>query len=302
LGLAYGTAIPRPLPTADAVETLLRHARHRPFEFVDTARAYGRSEARIGAHLQRGRGFAPCEVGTKIGPLPEVYPNSPADHARILAEESLAASRQALGLEWLERVLLHRGSHLSDAGGAVWHMLVEEKERGRIGQIGVSVQSLEEVEHALSLPTVDIIQLPCNILDWRFDSTWFSSRLYQCEHQPDIEVRSVFLQGVLTTGDPAVFPETNTPYERADIAYWLRDRAATYCDGAMDELCLRYALSLDWVTSVVLGIDDVAQINRIDDIAAKGPLPDAIRDALRADRPSVPGDVLDPAKWRPKRL
>jgi spore coat polysaccharide biosynthesis protein SpsF len=298
LGLAYGTAIRRDLPSAEHAETMLRRARKLGFAAVDTAAAYGESETRIGRHLVTGRGFTAAQVGTKIAPLDELAPSTAPATARRLAAASLDRSRRALGVERLQRVLLHRASQLELAGGAVWRSLLVERAAGRIVELGVSVQSWREARTVLGRTDVDVVQLPCNILDWRFDSAAMR-RLVSTRRTPvAIEVRSVFLQGVLVTRDHRRWPEIPRPYARADTVAWLRGAAERFADGALDALCLRYVASLPWADAIVVGADDVGQLDRLAAIATLGPFAPEVVEALRRSRPHLPAELLNPALWR----
>ena len=52
--------------------------------------------------------------------------------------------------------------------GAVWERLLERLEDGTVLSLGVSVQSPEEASAALACPDVRHLQLPFNLLDWRW--------------------------------------------------------------------------------------------------------------------------------------
>lgn len=298
LGLAYGTAIRRALPDAAHVETMLCHARSKGFSALDAARAYGESEARIGAHLKSAKGFSADQVGTKIAPLSELTPDSPPELGRELAVRSLTESQAALGLRQLERVLIHRASHLQDAEGAVWRYLLEMRAEGQIRKIGVSVQNWDEFLRVISRPDVDVIQLPCNILDWRFDTPEVPELVAARSTPVVIDVRSVHLQGLLPAGDVHLFPTLSVPYDARAIAGWLHSAAAKYAGGRLDELCQRYMASLGWVSALVMGADTPEQIDRISDIATLGPFPPEVVSEIRAERPRAPRELLNPALWQ----
>lgn len=294
-GLAYGTAIRRELPQEDTVQDLLQQSAEVGFAGVDTARAYGSSEERIGRHLAGGSGFAPSQVSTKLSPLTQISHATSASEAAAAARESLTQSRQALGVDRLERVLLHRAGHIDLCGGAIWEVLKREQDAGRIGTLGVSVQSPVELERCLGENRVQTVQLACNILDHRFDNEQMEEKLVAASK--DIEVRSVFLQGVLTAGDDRVFPVIGAPYDSTELCSWLRGAADRLSAGALDALCATYVASLPWVSAMVFGVDDETQLKRLAKLRQMPLLPQATRFGLRASRPVVPQDLLDPAKW-----
>lgn len=295
-GLAYGTAIPRALPAEADVLAMLDRSGRLGFAGVDTARAYGSSEERIGRHLALGSGFAPGQVMTKLSPLPNVVNDATPSAAGEAARASLDESRRALGIDRLERVLLHRAAHLDIANGAIWHALLREQDAGRIGTVGVSVQTPAELERCLADDRVQAVQLPCNVLDRRFDNPETEARLLAARvHR---EVRSVFLQGVLTADNAAAFPETGAPYDSEGVAAWLRRGADVFAGGALDAFCASYVAGLAWVDGMVFGVDNMQQIERLAVLRAAPPMDRETRQRVRAARPDVPDALLDPSKWK----
>src|SRR3954470_9628362 len=116
LGGAYGIANRTGVPGADAVERILATARELGVTHLDTARAYGESEQRIGAVDHR------LAVITKIAPGGDV-------------RASIDASRAALRATGPWTILLHRA-----ADAARWPELRNCLEAGEADRIGVSVQ------------------------------------------------------------------------------------------------------------------------------------------------------------------
>ena len=94
---------------------------------------------------------------------------------------------------------------MTQFGGAIWQRLLGHVQAGTIRRLGVSVQSPVEVAEALTHPEVEHIQLPFNLLDWRWREAGIIAAL---EARPDVVVhaRSVFLQGLLASGDASVWP------------------------------------------------------------------------------------------------
>ena len=112
----------------------------------------------------------------------------------------------ALRRDKLDCLLLHRASHMWAFDGAIWERLIERLEDGSILSLGVSVQSPMEALAALACPDVVHLQLPFNLLDWR----WLASGFQMClAARPNVTVhaRSAFLQGILAVHDPDVWPK-----------------------------------------------------------------------------------------------
>ncbi len=62
-------------------------------------------------------------------------------------------------------------------GGAIWERLIERLEDGSVLSLGVSVQSPVEALAALACPDVVHLQLPFNLLDWRWLAEGFQTCL-----------------------------------------------------------------------------------------------------------------------------
>lgn len=290
LGLAYGKAISRPLPRTATVDAILDQAWRRGICMLDTAAAYGEAETRIGAYCGR-RPDHRFRISTKTKPVTGT--NEEAVVAAV--QEGLANSFRLIGASGIDQLLLHRWSHHSIAEGRLWRELRALRDKQLIGRLGVSALNAEEAALAATGSGVEIIQTASNILDWRYETRDIADRLRTAGVR--IELRSVFLQGVLALPGEVRFPKTLEPYEEAAIKSFLIAAAAEYTGGDIVALCLRYVLSLDWVDAVVIGVDTVEQLDRLADIHKAGPLPRGAVARILEERPTVPAGLLDPAQW-----
>src|SRR5690606_26744038 len=136
----------------------------------DTARVYGESETVIGQVLAAGWD-ARCRVVTKLDALTDWAPTDCAKGVRAAALASLLRSCLGLHLPRLDPVLLHRAEHCTAWDGTITDLLRDWQADGRIGTIGISVQSPAELQQAIDEPTIGHIQMPFNILDHRWDAT-----------------------------------------------------------------------------------------------------------------------------------
>ena len=279
LGGAYGIANTVGMPDDDATARLLRTAAGLGVTHVDTARAYGDSEHRIGACR-----VPSLRVITKVAPLGDA---AGAEAVRQSVTRSLAE----LGVDRVT-LLLHRAA---DATGAVWETLRGYADEHVADRIGVSVQSPDELRTVLGLPDLGYVQLPCNLLDRR----WLAPDLTESlAARPDLVVtaRSVYLQGLLAAGGAVRWP--HLPDDARDTLVGTLDRLAAELgrDGRV-ELCLAYVLGLPWVTSVVIGAETEEQLRRNVSLAARPPLTADERAAVLAVLPEVPDALLDPSRW-----
>ncbi|MDR7280725.1 aldo/keto reductase [Catenuloplanes atrovinosus] len=287
LGGAYGIANTTGGPTDAVAAELLVAAAGLGVTHVDTARAYGESERRIGAAASGLRTI------TKVAPLGAVA-SCESSLANAVAA-SVARSAEHLG-EPLT-ILLHRAADALAVGGAAWHTLRRYAERGLAERVGVSVQSPAELRAVLRLPGLGYVQLPCNVLDRRWLAADLADTLAQ---RPDlvVTVRSVYLQGLLAAGRMVRWPHLD-PGARNTVVDTLDRLAPELGRADRADLCLAYVLGLPWVTSVVVGADSVAQLRANVALASRTPLTADERAHVLAALPHVPLELLDPSRWTP---
>lgn len=291
LGLPYGAANRTGKPSRAAAVQLVRHALSAGISTFDTARAYGDSEEVLGAALA---GTATRSV-TKLSPLTELSSGATADEVCSAVDRSISQSMAALRHGRLDTVLLHRAEHLTAFGGAVWQRLVELQRDGTIGKLGVSVQSPEEVHLALDCADVRHIQLPFNLLDWRWQESGVADRL---RARPDITVhlRSVFLQGLLVSHNPAIWPRIAGVNAR-EIIGAIDDLAAEFGRESAADLCLAYARRQDWADGIVIGMETEDQLRSNLGLFEFRPLDLESCRAIAERLPLAPVELLNPALW-----
>lgn len=293
LGGPYGITNVTGTPDDRAAARLLRAAVELGVTHLDTARAYGRSEQRIGK-LLRAAGGAPLRLVTKVAPVPDPARHDPAA-VRAAVERSVTRSIAELDAALPPTVLLHRAGDAGAAGGAGWERLREYAAAGVVDRIGVSVRSPAELRAVIDLPGLGYVQLPCNVLDRRWLADAVSDLLAA---RPDVVVtaRSVYLQGLLAAGGSVRWPYLDD--ERRDQVLLTLDRLAGElgCAGRTG-LCTAYVLSLPWVTSVVVGMETGVQLRANAQLVTRPPLTAAERGLVLDALPPVPADLLDPSRW-----
>lgn len=292
LGLAYGAANGTGKPSHSAALRLLGRAVAAGIRTYDVARAYGDAEDRLGEALSD----YPVAIVTKLSPLNDVSDSSSPAHIIMAVEASIAASREALRRNRLDCILLHRAAQRTLWDGVVWQRLLAHRSAGVIARLGVSVQCPQEAVAALADPDVQHIQLPFNLLDWRWERV-----LSLCATRPDVtvHVRSVFLQGLLAADNPAFWPtieDVDTKDVMAKISTLVHDLGR---DSAAD-LCLAYARGQSEIDGLVVGLETEAQLEANLSLFAKPPLSAADCARVKAFLPRLPEQLLNPALW-PKK-
>jgi aryl-alcohol dehydrogenase-like predicted oxidoreductase len=275
-GLQYGIANQAGRVSSAEAARIIKRASFNGLDTLDTAIAYGDSESTLGQI-----GVAKWRVVTKLPALPREC----ADIDGWVFSQ-IEGSLQRLGIDHLLAVLLHQPDQLLDKNGQQLCKALERlKQEGLTQKIGVSVYSPDELGTLFDHMNLDFIQAPLNILDRRMVDSGWAQRLK--DKGVEFHARSIFLQGLLLMpGDqrPQKFARWDAVW--SEWARWLDAVKITPV-----EACLRYALSVEAVDRVVVGIDSVAQLDEI--LAAVG--------GTLNSQPQWPQcvdtDLLNPARW-----
>ncbi|TYZ10548.1 aldo/keto reductase [Hymenobacter lutimineralis] len=242
LGLSYGINNTAGQPSLEQAADLLRTAQALGITLLDTAAAYGDSEARLGKLLPAipPPRFA---IVTKIGAGPAAE-----------VATALAASLARLEQDKVYGILFHDFAGQQQWPEA-WQVLQEAQMLGRVQRIGVSLYHPWQAEWLLDkqLP-VSLVQLPLNVLDQRFVP--LLPRLVAAGIE--VHARSAFLQGLLLR-DPQQLPTFFSPLRGKLLR--LRAVAAQH-QLPVEVLLLLFAASFPQVSRVVIGVDSVENLQQ----------------------------------------
>ena len=294
LGLAYGAANRTSMPSRNNPLKLLRRAANAGvFEF-DTARASGDSEHQLGEALEGKR----AHTMTRLSPLTGLSTDASRTDVRAAVDDSIADSLAALRRDRLDCLLLHRAAHMTAFNGAIWQRLVEHIEDGLILSLGVSVQSPQEALAALEHPDVRHLQLPFNILDWRWRERCVVDRIRTRPHVT-VHARSVFLQGILAAEDSSVWPVIEG-VDAAAVLARIAEIAKQFGRESAADLCLAYARGQNWIDGVIVGMENEDQLDTNLRLFVRPPLAQEDCEEIAYLLPRVPVKLLDPAQWPAK--
>ncbi|UTW07483.1 aldo/keto reductase [Pseudomonas benzenivorans] len=296
LGSNYGVANKIGQPSSSLSQELIKTAIANGVVYLDTARAYGNSEEIIGQALKSGW-EGRVKIITKLSPLLECPADASTNSVRAFVDASIYQSCSALRVQSLDVLMLHRVSHIDEWDGAVWQRLQELLESGVIKELGVSIQSPEELEKALSELDLTFIQMPVNILDWRWDSIIPKIRAVKLERKLIIHVRSALLQGLLQSSDPRHWLKANV--ENAEvIIQWMKEQVELCSRLNIADLCLSYINSLDWVDGIAVGMESMQQLKENIEIFCRPVIREDEINKILASRPRLEESTLNPALWR----
>lgn len=295
LGLPYGVCNSSGMPVLTEGKKIVRSAIRHGVAYIDTARAYGSSEEVVGTALSEGW-VGRVKVITKLSPLSEI--NEVIDGAGLecAVRASVFESCQKLGVPSLDVLMLHRAAHLHAWNGRVWAELQRLVEAGVITTLGVSVQTPDELAMAFRYSSVLYIQMPLNLLDWRWVSLRQEIDSARATRDLKIHVRSALLQGLLTSENHGLWRSAHVD-DSVGIMYQLNDWRERFSRIDLVDLCLAYVRGLPWVDGVCVGMETVEQLVENAKLFQRPPLKCSEIDIVDRERPVVDMRTLNPATW-----
>lgn len=275
-GLPYGISNHAGQPSSQACAAILCEARLAGVNALDTAVAYGNSESILGE-----LGVRDLQVITKLPAVPPACPN-----VANWVNEQVSQALARMDKHQLDGLLLHRPAQLNmPFGQGLYNALLEQKEKGLVRKIGISIYAPQELEALPEGMRLDIVQSPQSIIDQRMITTGWAQRLK--DQGLELHIRSIFLQGLLLMSAaqrPPQFARWQGLWQTWD--HWLARTGLSPL-----QACLRYALSLPWPDRIVVGVNSAAELADILQ-ASQGELP-----AVPADLRCHDAELLNPALW-----
>jgi aryl-alcohol dehydrogenase-like predicted oxidoreductase/spore coat polysaccharide biosynthesis protein SpsF (cytidylyltransferase family) len=294
-GSKYGITNESRPPSLVECRAMLEFAHFNGIRALDTARAYGESERLIGMAL-REQSWR-MAVHTKLAPFDALSCGSGLSSAQNMVECSVLRSCRALQTDSLDTLLLHRASELQTLRGAVWETILSLQREGLIKRVGVSVQSPEELRLALQAEKVEHIQMPFNVLDWRWDHLIRLIVAEKSKRSLTIHVRSIFLQGLLLSKNELLWKAAHVT-DPSSLINWLATFASSIKAKSLAEASLRYVASHNWIDGVVVGIDNMSQLQKNVHSLDNSEWRPEFNSFIESSRPMVTNATLNPALWR----
>lgn len=247
-GLDYGIANQLGQVSQSAAANMLKLAADSHIDTLDTAIAYGDSEAFLG--IVGVKGF---DVVTKIPAVPENYKK-----VDEWISHQLFSSMARLRAKSIYGLLLHRPSQLLlPCGDQIFGALQELKRNGFVKKIGISIYSPSELDALTARYQLDIVQAPFNLIDQRLLTSGWLGLLKQKEIE--VHTRSAFLQGLLLMPRSVVTTKFS-PWESIWKIWhdWLE-----YHNVTPVHACLAFVLGFSEIHRVVVGADSHEQLTQI---------------------------------------
>ena len=264
-GLNYGISNNLGQTDISEVDKILGTAHQYNVDLIDTASAYGNAQNVLGQF-----DLSSFKVVSKFMPTQN-------EKLEVLLKNSL----EKLNIYKLYAYLAHRPLSLLENNW--WRELNELKEKGFVQKIGCSLNEPSELDALLKRGySPDIIQVPFNYFDHRFEEQMKRLKIHGCE----IHTRSTFLQGLffIKSDDLNSFFDEVKPHLKK-----LQNRY-----DSLEKHLLNYVLEKDFIDRVIIGVENNNQfLQNLKSLHEKGQLPE--------EDFNISNKILMPTHW-PKKI
>jgi aryl-alcohol dehydrogenase-like predicted oxidoreductase len=245
--------------------------------FLDTAQSYFGSERIIGdSKLKK------FNLITKISFQKKDYTN-----INLSIKKKILSSLKKLRTKSIFGLLIHDSSILfSKKRAIILNELDNYKRKGLIQNIGISVYEPKEIKKIWSFWKPDIIQVPYNILDQRFEKTGWLKKFKMSGTK--IFVRSCFLQGILISDDYNKLKIKSSLIKLKQFKLWCRNNNLSRV-----ESCINFIKNNKYIDFLVVGFFNYKQLQEIFKIFNRKK---NIRITKRFSSNNL--NLIDPRKWQ----
>ena len=175
-------------------------------------------------------------------------------------------------------------SLLSGENNTLWNYAKTLKKEGLINKIGITIYDPQELDLAFDDLRPDVVQLPYNLFDQRFEETGWLDILYG--NKVIIQARSIFLQGLLLCSlntIPKRFNKFKFLWEKYHD--WLKRNNLTILEANINFINQNKKIS-----NFLIGIENVKQLSEIINVKK--------RKINYADQLStLDKNIIDPRLW-----
>lgn len=271
----YGFGTPKKI-NENAVKQVINIAQLKGINRFDTAMAYRGVDEKLGRYLDKRNTVF---LDTKIGASDCISVES------II--KSVIKTLEQIGLPKISSLYAHNSDLIiNDHENIVKKGMEKLIELGLVDYIGVSVYDISELLSTKKIfPSLTRFQITENICDRRLIN---SSEMEDiAESGNEINVRSIFLQGILLTTPENLQPKFHRAIKAVhELNQFAREQKVSCLD-----LCVAYACSIKWASNIVVGVDSASQLAQIvgsDYILSENWV---------SNISGIPSDLLDPRFW-----
>lgn len=295
LGMRYGVANKTGQPDKHTAIEIVRAAWEGGIREFDTAQEYGESEQVL------GEAFSALGIEHRARVITKLAKDIDLNNVEAVAK-AVRQSITNLGVPKLYALLLHKEELLDklilnnpplpplNLRGGEDDGILNLRGGDLVEHIGISVYSPERALQVLEMDGIDIIQIPTNILDRRFENVGVLTRAN--ENKKQIYIRSAFLQGLILM-DP------NNLFKPMVFAKPIIEQVVTLAKefGTSPlEMALGYLKISAPEARVIVGVETPEQIREIITVW-KNDFPLFLVERVRELFANVNEKILNPSLW-----
>jgi len=276
-GLNYGIANKKGKVPIQDIKKIKSLSQKKGMMTLETAQAYGKSEKIIG-----NLNFSNFNHISKIKKIESKNSSNFKKLLKILVKRSLVK----LKLQKIYAILFHDSKDLlSKNGQSIFKALNDLKKSGVIMNVGISVYNVSELESLVKKFKFDIISIPFNLFDRRFENANIIKKL----KKEDVKIygRSVFLQGLLLMNIKNL-PNFFKKWRNIFLKY---ERFIYQKQISKFQICLNHALYSKILDRVVVGVDNFDQFRKIIQASSN------IKKILLPNFGKIDHKLINPTRW-----
>ena len=254
--------------TDDLATNILNKAFELGISTLDTSSTYGNAHQIIGHNKNK------FNIHTKIKEITNL-------------EMQFETFQKDLDSNIIDVVYLH-DSKMAYASISDLQPLLDLK-GNKYTHLGISVYTLEEYRKSIKLGVFQFIQIPLNMLDRKFIQ---NERKLASKAGVKLIARSILLQGLLA------MENIDLPIFLSRLKKPLLDLSSVAAMESLSlrELAIKWALSLDDLTGIVLGVDNPNQLLEVSKIFNSRKLSPSTLESIEKIQISD-SNILDPRTW-----
>ena len=246
-GMIYGLNNKKRI-SLKTIKSIINGARKNNVKFLDTASSYGDCEKVLGKI-----GVSDFSIISKV-----MIKNIGIQNPNEWLAKSIKKTLNNLKVKKLYGLLIHNPLFLKkNKKKKFFKSLKALKDTGLVKKIGFSVYDPDNLDELFKEYKFDIVQLPINIIDRRFEKSSWLKRLKK--NNIEIHARSVFLQGLLLNKSLRKIKYFKKWQKLWNNYYeWIKSNNLKPLNS-----CLNYVSSIPELTKIVVGVDSYSHLQEI---------------------------------------
>jgi aryl-alcohol dehydrogenase-like predicted oxidoreductase len=241
LGMAYGNR--KIKMNKKEILNFLKFSLKNKIKFVDIAQSYGNIESIIGKLFIRKK----LRIITKISNYNKINFSD--------IQNSIKSSLNRLKIKKINYLMFHDFKVYKKIKAKDMNKLRKIKNI-YYTKLGVSVYTPEEFLVCCKDKNIDFVQIPFNIIDYRWKNINFLN--IKKKYHVQIHVRSIFLKGSLLKNFKKI-PINKIDKNKIKIIF----KTILKKNQSMLDLCLNFILTKKWVDKVIIGFNSINQLKKI---------------------------------------